>query len=281
MRALCTYDAFGNVNITFHNGGENTNATKNPFTYRGYYFDQDLGLYYLQSRYYDAKVGRFISADAIGFLGANGDLNSYNLYAYCSNNPVMYTDPNGNFVLSLFIASIALCGVIGGIVGFCATEGDEQDKIEGAVLGVMFGMAIGAIIGTGNVSMITGGISSIANKAVSDAVNVALYGGKTSEWYQYATAFIFGGITAGLGGKAKKGVDIFVRPLVNQAADVVCGDKTLDLEKYCYDVVARAITVNQTKYTITIENNIKIDFGKTFMRTTFSSARNYFLEMLS
>ena len=51
------YDDWGNANISFHNGGENTNATKNPFTYRGYYYDQDLGLYYLQSRYYDAKVG--------------------------------------------------------------------------------------------------------------------------------------------------------------------------------------------------------------------------------
>ena len=48
------------------------------------------------NKYYDAAIGRFINADAIGYLGANGNLNSYNLYAYCSNNPVMYTDPSGH-----------------------------------------------------------------------------------------------------------------------------------------------------------------------------------------
>ena len=53
-------------------------------------------MYYLQSRYYDSEVGRFISPDAPGYLGANADLTSYNLYAYCSNNPVMYTDPSGH-----------------------------------------------------------------------------------------------------------------------------------------------------------------------------------------
>ena len=61
LRLLCII-WFENANISFHNGGENTNATNNPFTYRGYYYDADLGLYYLQSRYYDAKVGRFLNA---------------------------------------------------------------------------------------------------------------------------------------------------------------------------------------------------------------------------
>ena len=73
----------------------------NPFRYRGYYYDVDLGLYYLNSRYYDSNIGRFISPDDVGYLGANGDINSYNLYAYCSNNPVMYVDPTGSFGVAL------------------------------------------------------------------------------------------------------------------------------------------------------------------------------------
>ncbi len=68
----------------------------NPFRYRGYYYDTETGYYYLNSRYYDPQVKRFISPDNVNYLGANGDLNSYNLYAYCSNNPVMYVDPMGN-----------------------------------------------------------------------------------------------------------------------------------------------------------------------------------------
>ena len=67
----------------------------NPFTYRGYYHDQDLGLYYLQTRYYDSNTGRFINADSVDYLGENGDINIYNLFAYCSNNPIMFSDPSG------------------------------------------------------------------------------------------------------------------------------------------------------------------------------------------
>ena len=65
-----------------------------PIVENCYYYDADLGLYYLNSRYYDSAICRFISPDSIEYLGANGDLTSFNLYAYCSNNPVMYIDPS-------------------------------------------------------------------------------------------------------------------------------------------------------------------------------------------
>ena len=57
------YDAWGNFSIDYHNGTTAATAPQNPFTYRSYYFDTDLGFYYLNSRYYDANTGRFISAD--------------------------------------------------------------------------------------------------------------------------------------------------------------------------------------------------------------------------
>ena len=88
------YDAWGNFKQTNHNLSEsNVGAQYNPFTYRGYYYDYELDFYYLQSRYYDPEYGRFINADSI--LNANGDVLGYNLYLYCSNNPIMFTDQNG------------------------------------------------------------------------------------------------------------------------------------------------------------------------------------------
>ena len=57
---------------------------------------EEMGLYYLESRYYDPEVGRFINADSIEYLGEGEELNNYNLYAYCGNNPVMYVDPMGH-----------------------------------------------------------------------------------------------------------------------------------------------------------------------------------------
>ncbi len=74
-----------------------TLGVDNPFRYRGYYYDEESGLYYLNSRYYDPVTGRFINAD--GYLGANGDMLAYNLFAYCSNNPINYSDPTGTFKL--------------------------------------------------------------------------------------------------------------------------------------------------------------------------------------
>ena len=64
---------------------------------RSYVYDEETGLYYLQSRYYDPEIGRFINADDIAYLGAGGTLLSYNLFAYCGNNPVMGYDPAGHW----------------------------------------------------------------------------------------------------------------------------------------------------------------------------------------
>ena len=69
-------------------------AFKNPFRYRSYYLDFETNLYYLNSRYYDPEIGRFINADDISNLTPN-ILNGLNLYAYCLNNPVNTSDEDG------------------------------------------------------------------------------------------------------------------------------------------------------------------------------------------
>ena len=102
------YSAYGDTYITYHNGGQSTGAAKNPFTYRGYYYDSDLYLYYLESRYYDPITARFISPDDLSYLGANGDLNSYNLYTYCSNDPINRTDKTGHGASGLIMQGAAL-----------------------------------------------------------------------------------------------------------------------------------------------------------------------------
>ena len=74
-------------------------------------------MYYLQSRYYDPVVGRFISPDDPAYIGANGDFISYNLYAYCSNNPVMGYDPQGTFDWKTCLSGVSLVSVgVGAIV---------------------------------------------------------------------------------------------------------------------------------------------------------------------
>ena len=88
-----SYDAWGKCTVT--TGASNAIANANPIRYRGYYYDTDTGFYYLQSRYYDPVVKRFISADDASLIGVSGDFISLNLYAYCLNNPVMCKDESG------------------------------------------------------------------------------------------------------------------------------------------------------------------------------------------
>ena len=138
------YNAWGSHTTEYYNGGHTVTAIKrNPIRYRGYYYDIDLDLYYLQSRYYDSSVSRFISPDAPENLGVDQTLISYNLYAYCSNNPVMHTDPTGCFIGSIVIAST----IVGGLLGAFSAAATGGNIVEGAVEGVLTG-AISSILGT-------------------------------------------------------------------------------------------------------------------------------------
>ena len=87
---LTTYDAWGNI-LTVSGSMSETLGEVNPLTYRGYVYDHETGLYYLQSRYYDPEVGRFLNADAFASTG-QGILGN-NTFAYCGNNPVNCSDP--------------------------------------------------------------------------------------------------------------------------------------------------------------------------------------------
>lgn len=89
------YDPWGKViSVT---GSNLEIANLNPFRYRGYYYDTETGLYYLQSRYYDPEVGRFINCDDVNYIGLTESEVSYNPFAYCENEQVNHSDPSGHF----------------------------------------------------------------------------------------------------------------------------------------------------------------------------------------
>ena len=105
------YDAWGKVvKMTDGSGSvvDEDNTTEivsiNAIRYRGYYYDKETKLYYLQSRYYNPDVGRFLNAD--GMLNGNGDILGYNMFAYCGNNPVNYSDPSGCGKFDVFKAFV-------------------------------------------------------------------------------------------------------------------------------------------------------------------------------
>lgn len=77
--------------------GESIESPKDDIGYTGHKFDTDLGLNYMQARYFDPAIGRFYSNDPVGYTSANPVM-SFNRYLYVNNNPYKYTDPNGEFL---------------------------------------------------------------------------------------------------------------------------------------------------------------------------------------
>ena len=110
--AYYDYDAWGGQLAVYDGNdkpvsGDSHFANVNPFRYRGYIYDTETGFYYLQSRYYDPEIGRFINAD--GQFNKQDIFSGYNLFAYCDNSPVNKVDSTGKAaVISTFAVTACI-----------------------------------------------------------------------------------------------------------------------------------------------------------------------------
>jgi RHS repeat-associated protein len=139
-------------------------AISQPFAFVGQHgvMTEPNGLYYMRARYFDPHTGRFISQDPLGFDG--GDVN---LYIYAQNNPIIYTDPNGEFLQSL-VAGSAAGGIVGGIsfVTELAKGASLKDAAKTALIsGVTTGVSVG---------LAASGIGSFVAGAAATAVNAGM-----------------------------------------------------------------------------------------------------------
>ncbi len=104
----------------------NSIAAINPYRYRGYRYDGETRLYYLQSRYYDPVTCWFVNAD--GYASTGHGIVGHNMYAYCNNNPVNCSDPTGNRAMG---PSFMLVNDGGGGSGVIGADGeDEKDLLS-------------------------------------------------------------------------------------------------------------------------------------------------------
>ena len=151
-----SYDAWGNNNV---GGTSVTLGNLNPFRYRGYYYDTETKLYFLQTRYYDPEVGRFINIDNIDYIDPE-TINGLNLYAYCNNNPVNYYDPSGQVVITIGIGfGLAIAGVGAALLAWIEAT---FHPIENAVkdVGILMGDVVGDLINEININSSTNNIGS-------------------------------------------------------------------------------------------------------------------------
>ena len=137
------YGAWGNYSVHDNKGAKNTSASFighiNPLRYRGYYYDRETRLYYLQSRYYDFANCRFINADTFATTDANGVL-SANMFAYCENNPINNIDVAGGLSELIITAVSAGVGAVCAGVSAYATGGSTSDIILAAAWGAVSGV---------------------------------------------------------------------------------------------------------------------------------------------
>lgn len=182
-----TYDAWGRL-LSTDGTKKFSLGMDNPLRYRGYVYDRETGLYYLQSRYYNPTWGRFINAD--GLLGAGESIVGYNMFAYCDNNPVMGYDPLGCFDLGGFLTGVAIVAVGAAVIGLTVVTAGAATPLA-AVAITSVGTAIGvAAIETG---------ASITAAAATDSTAVLDFSysnGATSTKYGYSAVIDFGNDTA-------------------------------------------------------------------------------------
>ena len=229
-----TYDAWGNQTVSYFNGGASTGAKYNPFRYRGYYYDTDLAMYYLQSRYYDSKICRFISPDTTAVLTATPmALTDKNLYAYCDNNPVTRVDDDGefwNYVIGGVVGAI-VGGVVAGVTSYLNDGKVDLASVVinaavGAISGVVAASGLGAIAQAG----ITAGFSGLGNfvdQAQSKGIENVNLG-------EVATSTVLGGLTSLAGTGAGK---VLGGKWLNQATELT----NLGQSKLLTGVIRRAV----------------------------------------
>lgn len=213
--AVYRYDAYGNCSVS-DIGGTNSFAERNPFRYRGYIYDNDTGWYFLGSRYYSPEFRRFISPDAADYLDPT-DSGGVNLYAYCRNDPVNYSDPTGNLPIA---ASLALGFAIGFIAGFAFSAGSQlvqngwdwtgvdwgkavNKALVGGALGLAFaagGAFLGPVLaGTAGASVAKAWIAwgaTTAFSATAGAVGYVIEERMNDRTPQFSTAMMHAGIVA-------------------------------------------------------------------------------------
>ena len=186
------YNSWGKLlNLTDYSS--NGLGRRNPSRFKGYYYDEELGMYYLNSRYYDPETGRFVNADDFEMIdGSNHHILENNLFAYCFNNPANMIDDTGywpKWAANLVKVGIGALAIGIGVAATVATGGAAAPVLVASLKIAATSAVIGAAAGAGtsaiNYRILTGSWNGSGKIVLSGAVNGA------------ASGFMWGGISAG------------------------------------------------------------------------------------
>lgn len=226
------YNAWGEIQEIEDLSGSDLSHI-NPFRFKGYYYDEESGMYYCKSRYYVPEWCRWLNADNPNYLDFK-DVNGVNLFSYCHNDPILGMDYDGRFGLG----AILVAALVGAVISVISSVADSLIKGEELTLKNVISDAVGGAV-SGVITFITGG-KSLALASYASAAVTSL----TGELYDYITGSKTLNVENLLGTMKKVISDTIVDGTVNYLS-----------EKISHNVVP----------------NLEIDFGEGFRRSNLSS----------
>lgn len=199
-------------------------AAYNPFRYRGYRYDADTGFYYLQSRYYDPAICRFINADE--YSDTDDGLLGFNMFAYCLNNPINRSDPNGSWSLPNWAkVAIGVAAIAVGVAAAVVTAGTATAALPAVVAGVKTALVAGAVSAGSSAAVAT--VKSIAH---GDNLSTAVKNIGKAAVDGFCDGFMWGGIGFGASrtiGAVTAKTHVFKRNITYRNNNFMYGDSEL------------------------------------------------------
>ncbi|GIU30613.1 hypothetical protein TUM3792_41560 [Shewanella sp. MBTL60-007] len=173
--------------------GKRLGGEKAGIGYTGHLQDEDLGLTYMQARYYDPLIGRFYSndpVDALGHMKRYNPIHGFNRYTYANNNPYKYTDPDGNFAFLIPVVGAVIGGYTAYNQAISAGASDGEAMVIGAVgalTGAISGGGVGSAAGLGVKLAAQQAVKSSSAKVAGKMVGSGVSGGVSGSVSQAAT----------------------------------------------------------------------------------------------
>ena len=263
------YDSWGKlISITGSMAG--TLGKDNPYRFKGYYYDEETGFYYISSRYYNPSICRFLSADILEALEVQEDLYDKNRYAYCDNNPIMRVDIYGAIWHLVVGAAVGIATQFVADVGIGLMSGNSIGEVMGSLSAVDYvSAAVGGALAASGISAV-GAIA--ANAALGGTTYLANcgYKGEKANVVDFGAATVVGGIAGKIGGSGVNGRKL--RGIYRRANDVIKTAKSARrIAKYVAKKTAIKVTVKSG-----VKQTVKAGFFSNitnFVRKLFTKSR--------
>ena len=257
------YDAWGKCQTTVTDDNASMIAELNPFRYRSYYYDTETGFYFLQTRYYDPEIGRFMTIDDVSYLDPES-INGLNLYAYCLNNPVKYSDKIGKFAISTILIGCLIAFVIGSAVS-AVSQGLQYGWGNISIGQVLVDGLFAAV----SVALAATGISLVASVVLGAAMGFGQYAADSAFHNEAITlqgsliAIVLGGVGGAISGAGARNASTVAGQLSGRANT---GVKALITTAQRYGVDSKQMTLVNNLYRGAIKEGVSSVISSEFRK---------------